>query len=377
MTTLETTPSLEARNGRDRTEDGEAHLRLVDLVKNYAAVSVVQKLNVEVRRGELIALLGPSGCGKTTTLRMIAGLIAASSGRILVDGREVQNLPAHSRDMGLVFQSYALFPHMTIARNVAFGLEMRKVPKADIARRVKAALDLVQLGHLSERRPRELSGGQQQRVALARALVVEPSILLLDEPLSNLDAKLRDQMRVEIRDIQQRLGITTVFVTHDQVEALSMCDRIAVMEGGRLAQIGTPNEIYEDPATPFVAEFVGRINKLPGRVGADGAVEIGAHRFRPRAGSPASGVATLMVRPHRIRISDTPATSGGLNAAAGTVTRATYIGDIVEYAVDVGGSALQVEHATGGGRRTFAAGDRVHLDWSPEDTLLFSQGGER
>jgi putative spermidine/putrescine transport system ATP-binding protein len=351
---------------------GEAHLQLTHLEKRYGDFLAVEDLSVSVRRGELIALLGPSGCGKTTTLRMIAGLASATSGAIRVDGREIQTLPAHARDMGLVFQSYALFPHMTVERNVAFGLEMRRNSKDQIAGRVAKALELVQLGHLAQRRPRELSGGQQQRVALARALVIEPSILLLDEPLSNLDAKLRDQMRVEIRDIQQRLGITTVLVTHDQVEALSMCDRIAVMDKGRLAQIGTPQDIYERPATPFVAEFVGRINKLPGRATSANEITVGDRRFGTAGNGAANGAVTAMIRPHRIEIVPRGTPADDRNAAEGVITRATYVGDILEYMVALEGEVtLAVETATGGHRRNFALGDEVELRWAREDTLVF------
>jgi putative spermidine/putrescine transport system ATP-binding protein len=350
----------------------DAHLRLDHLQKRFGDFQAVEDLTVSVRRGELIALLGPSGCGKTTTLRMIAGLASVTAGRILVDGREVQTLPAHARDMGLVFQSYALFPHMTVERNVAFGLEMRKISRSEIAGRVAKALELVQLQRLAQRRPRELSGGQQQRVALARALVIEPSILLLDEPLSNLDAKLRDRMRVEIRDIQQRLGITSVFVTHDQVEALSMCDRIAVMDRGRLAQIGTPRDIYERPATPFVAEFVGRINKLPGRMTAKDTITVGGRQFGTAVNGASDGDVTAMIRPHRIEIVPRGVSADTRNAAEGTITRATYVGDILEYTVALAdGVALSVETATGGNRRNYQPGDEVELRWAHADTIVF------
>ena len=224
------------------TDAGEpAYLLLDGVTKRYSGQqAAVDDLHLALPRGKLLGLLGPSGCGKTTTLRMIAGLLSVTSGHIRVSGDDISNKPPHQRDIGLVFQNYALFPHMSAAQNVAFGLEMRGVGKAEIQARVDEALEMVRLPGYGSRRPREMSGGQQQRVALARALVIRPRILLLDEPLSNLDAKLRDKMRLEIRDIQQRLGITTVFVTHDQVEALTMCDVVGVMAGGRLAQLGTP-----------------------------------------------------------------------------------------------------------------------------------------
>ena len=235
---------MDARTTREAagTDAGEpAYLQLEGVTKRYAGhQAAVDALHLALPRGKLLGLLGPSGCGKTTTLRMIAGLLSVTSGHIRVGGDDISLKPPHQRDIGLVFQNYALFPHMSVAQNVAFGLEMRGMGKSDIQARVDEALEMVRLPGYGPRRPREMSGGQQQRVALARALVIRPRILLLDEPLSNLDAKLRDEMRLEIRDIQQRLGITTVFVTHDQVEALTMCDVVGVMAGGRLAQLGTP-----------------------------------------------------------------------------------------------------------------------------------------
>ena len=242
----------------------ESKLSIVDLTKRYAAGldPAVDRLNMEVEEGHLVALLGPSGCGKTTTLRMVAGLMDPTAGSIVVDGKEITHTPVNKRGMGMVFQSYALFPHMNVEQNVAFGLQMRQVSKSDQKRRVAGALDMVQLGHLSKRQVKELSGGQQQRIALARALVVEPTLLLLDEPLSNLDAKLRETMRTEIRSIQQRTRATTLFVTHDQDEALDMADRIAVMNGGLIEQFGSPTEVYERPRTRFVANFIGQANFL-------------------------------------------------------------------------------------------------------------------
>ena len=239
-------------------------LSLRGLTKRYGTFSAVDKLDLDVAQGELVAFLGPSGCGKTTCLRMLAGLTPATEGSIHVGGRELTDVPTFQRDMGVVFQSYALFPHLTVARNVSFGLEMRKVPRSQMEQRVAEAIAMVRLSGREAHKPTQLSGGQQQRVALARALVVRPSILLLDEPLSNLDAKLRDEMRTEIRDIQQKMGITAIFVTHDQGEALTMCDKVAVMNQGRLEQLGTPEDLYERPATPFVAGFVGRSSRLSG-----------------------------------------------------------------------------------------------------------------
>ncbi|MBK3425601.1 ABC transporter ATP-binding protein, partial [Methylobacterium ajmalii] len=245
-------------------------LLLDGLTKRYGEATAVAGVDLDIRQGELVALLGPSGCGKTTTLRMVAGFIEPSAGRVVIGGRDVTRLPPHARDTGMVFQSYALFPHMSVADNVGFGLEMRKVGKAERDRRIAEALRLVRLDALADRLPRQLSGGQQQRVALARALVVSPAVFLLDEPLSNLDAKLRSEVGLEIRELQKRLGLTTLMVTHDQDEALAMADRLVVMEHGRVLQVGSAEDLYERPANTFVAGFVGRCNLLDGtREGAD------------------------------------------------------------------------------------------------------------
>ncbi len=240
----------------------EPALQLAALTKCFGATRAVDAIDLTVAPGEFVTLLGPSGCGKTTTLNMIAGFIVPDAGSIRLQDRPVEALPPFRRNLGLVFQDYALFPHMSVAENVGFGLRMRRIPRDDIARRVKEALDLVQLNGLDDRRPLQLSGGQRQRVALARALVIQPAMLLLDEPLSNLDLKLREEMRLEISALQRRLGIATVFVTHDQGEALTMSDRIAVMRDGRIEQIGTPGDIYERPATRFVAGFIGTANLI-------------------------------------------------------------------------------------------------------------------
>jgi putative spermidine/putrescine transport system ATP-binding protein len=254
-----------------------ARLELLDLSKRYAGQVAVEKVTLEVAQGEFLVLLGPSGCGKTTTLRMIAGFVQPSGGSVRIGPRDVTDLPPWKRNTGMVFQSYALFPHMSVEANVGFGLEMRKVPKAEIAPRVAEALRLARLERFSERFPRELSGGQQQRVALARALAIRPDVLLLDEPLSNLDAKLREEVRIEIRELQQRLGLTTVMVTHDQEEALTVADRLVVMAEGRVRQIGTQQDLYERPADRFVASFVGRSTFLEGEVTGPG-------RFRSAGG---------------------------------------------------------------------------------------------
>ena len=349
---------------------GEAFLSLRALTKRYGEFAAVDHLDLDVPRGELVAFLGPSGCGKTTSLRMIAGLVPATSGRILVGGRDLTGVPTHRRDMGLVFQSYALFPHMSVAANVAFGLEMRKVPRDEIARRVKEAVALVHLAGKEDHRPAQLSGGQQQRVALARALVIRPSILLLDEPLSNLDAKLRDEMRNEIRDIQRRIGITAIFVTHDQVEALTMCDKVVVMNQGRLEQYGTPVSLYEAPRTAFVASFVGRTNRLRATA-RDGMAEFGGERFAAPPG--VSGPVEVLIRPHRVRlsatsISDAPA---GDHRVSGVVARAIFAGDILQYDVDVAGQVVSVEVTTRGDEDVLEPGRPVGLTWRRQDVFVF------
>ncbi len=321
----------------------DAALRLAGITKRYGGVTAVDGVDLEVREGEFLTLLGPSGCGKTTTLGLIAGFFPPSAGEIYLKGRPVAGLPPFRRDIGVVFQDYALFPHMTAGDNVAFGLRMRGMEKSQIQKQVDQALDLVQLRGLAQRRPLELSGGQRQRVALARALVIRPAVLLLDEPLSNLDLKLREEMRVEIAGLQRRLGITTVFVTHDQGEALVMSDRIAVMNAGRIEQLGRPAEIYERPATRFVAEFIGRMNF-----------------FR-------SSGKLVAIRPERARLTREKPLAAF--ARRGTLRHVLYLGATLEYHLDLEGERALVETPNEGGAAKFEAGEAVWFSAPPESCL--------
>jgi putative spermidine/putrescine transport system ATP-binding protein len=281
-------------------------LSLRALEKRYGAIAAADQVSLEVGQSEFVALLGPSGCGKTTVLRMIAGFVEPTSGRILIGDQDVTRTPPHKRNTAMVFQSYALFPHMTVAQNVGFGLRMRRLAAAEIERRSAEALRLVQLEHLAQRYPRELSGGQQQRVAVARALIVRPEVFLLDEPLSNLDAKLRQSVGLEMRALQQSLGLTTVFVTHDQAEALALADRLVIMNEGKVAQVGSPAEVYGKPASAFVANFLGRANLLAGRVARDREFQsdAGLSISCDTTGWPAGARAILCLRPENIVLGD-------------------------------------------------------------------------
>jgi putative spermidine/putrescine transport system ATP-binding protein len=304
-----------------------ARLELTNVTKRYGETKAVDDINLTVAEGEFLVLLGPSGCGKTTTLRMVAGFVEPTAGTVMLGGRDITHLPPWKRNAGLVFQSYALFPHLTVSQNVAFGLEMRKVPAADMEPKIAEALRLVRLDHLGERLPRQLSGGQQQRVALARALAFRPDILLLDEPLSNLDAKLRQDVRVEIRELQRKLGLTTVMVTHDQEEALTMADRLVVMSEGRIRQAGTQQDLYERPADRFVADFVGRSTFLEGKVEAPGRF-VSAGGLAIACEAQATGAAALALRPERLMLLD-----GGPepeNAFDGEVEFVSYLGAMVD-----------------------------------------------
>ena len=311
---------------------------------HYGTNHVLRDVHLDIAPGELFAFLGPSGCGKTTLLRLIAGFNQASSGRVLVGDTDISSLPPWKRDIGMVFQSYALWPHMTVRRNVAFGLEERKVARAEINARVDKALDMVGLRHLADRRPAQLSGGQQQRVALARTIAIEPKVLLLDEPLSNLDAKMRVQVRRELRDLQQRLGLTTIFVTHDQEEANTICDRIAVMSDGVVQQVGTPMDLYEKPANLFVANFLGTANILPGKVVTDGgqtSFEIaGGARLPVPPGRSIASDAKLVFRPQYASIGGAEAGEVGL---PGTVVHREFLGSTLRYGVRVGDTEVLID----------------------------------
>ena len=330
-----------------------AGISIEEVNLSYGTNHVLKDVNLEIRPGEFFAVLGPSGCGKTTLLRLIAGFNQADTGRVLIADSDVSGLPPWKRDVGMVFQSYALWPHMNVRRNVAFGLEERKVPRAEIARRVAAALDLVGLSHLGERRPSQLSGGQQQRVALARTIAVEPKVLLLDEPLSNLDAKLRVQVRRELRDLQRRLGITAIFVTHDQEEANTICDRIAVMHDGVVQQVGTPVELYEHPQNLFVASFLGTANIVEGEVlgsGPDRAFASGDIRVPIPSGAQVPPGARLVFRPQDARLG---AAGADIAQVPGTVANREFLGSTIRYGVRTGGTEIVVD-------TPFHTGDPLH-----------------
>jgi len=343
--------------------DVQPVLRLGKIVKRYGNIEALGPVDIDVAKGELLTLLGPSGCGKTTTLHIIAGLVAPTEGVLSLDGRDITHLAPPYRDIGLVFQNYALFPHRTIAENVGFGLRMRKRPKGEIAERVRRMLDVVGLPGVEQRYPHQLSGGQRQRVALARALVIEPSILLLDEPLSNLDALLRKRMRLELREIQQRLAITTVFVTHDQDEAFEMSDRVVLMNAGRVEQIGRPEDLYDRPQTRFAAEFIGEASLIDGTVakvsGDDVLVSIGEVEVpaKPvRAGLSAGAPAILMLRPERIELA-APDAAGAMPVS---VAKRVFQGDRITFELRAdSGHSFNCSVPNREGTRSIAPGARV------------------
>ena len=340
-------------------------LVLDKLTKHYGGHVAVDALSLDVDQGEFISFLGPSGCGKTTTLQMIAGFVEPSAGAILLQGQNLAAMKPSRRGLGVVFQSYALFPHMTAAENVAFGLEMQKVDRTERDQRVKTALELVGLGGFAERYPRRMSGGQQQRVALARALVIRPHILLLDEPLSNLDAKLREEMQIELRQIQRSIGTTTILVTHDQSEAMALSDRIVVMNSGRVEQIAAPQEVYERPATPFVARFLGKTNELTGEARTDSGktmVTIGGGHWACR--QPLDGPVVASIRPEKIAFAE-----GDGEHLTGTVETRIFQGNHWLYRIETAVGPLFVIRQNSGAAMP-AENDKVGLTWRADDMAL-------
>lgn len=347
-------------------------VELLGVSKRFDRVTAVDGVTLKIRRGEFFSLLGPSGCGKTTSLRLVAGFEEPDSGEVRLDGQPVQSLPPYRRRVNTVFQSYALFPHLNVYENVAFGLRRRKTPESEIRTRVRGALELVRLPDLEGRRTHELSGGQQQRVALARALVNEPQVLLLDEPMSALDPKLRRDMRHELKQLQKNLGITFILVTHDQEEALSTSDRVAVMNGGKVEQMDVPRVIYEHPATRFVADFIGTANFLPGRVsqvlnGRSTVVLAGGLELSVPSdqSAPEGSMVELSVRPERLWLTREPAQDGA-NCLPATVIESTYMGAVTHYTVEVGeGHRLTTEQLNRDVTDAFSSGERVYLQWQP------------
>lgn len=350
-------------------------LTLRGLAKTYSPnIRAVSSIDLEIKSGEFVSLLGSSGCGKTTTLQMVAGFIAPTAGQVLLDGKDITCLEPNKRDMGVVFQSYALFPHMTVGKNIRFGLEMRKLPHSEINERVAEALAMVRLEGLNDRYPGELSGGQRQRVAIARVLAVRPQVLLLDEPMSNLDAKLRGEMHVELRSLQRRLGITTILVTHDQIEAMTMSDRIAVMANGTIAELGTPQEVYDVPSTEFAFNFLGQSNIFSGTVlghqGDSTQVRVGTNNLNVplRTRQPAEEI-RFFIRPERLILS-TP--EDGI--VEGRVMTRLFLGNTWTFEIDSSIGRLRVIKMNSGGYQP-SEGDIVGISWNEED--MQSASGER
>jgi putative spermidine/putrescine transport system ATP-binding protein len=346
-------------------------VRLEGLTRRYGAVTALDQLDLTIHKGEFIALLGPSGCGKTTALRLLAGLEDADEGRVLVDGKDVTRLPTNKRDMGMVFQAYSLFPNMTARQNVAFGLRLRKVNETERNRRAGEMLELVGLSAQTERYAYQMSGGQQQRVALARALAIQPTVLLLDEPLSALDAKVRAQLREEIRRIQLEVGITTLFVTHDQEEALAIADRVGVMNGGKIEQLASPVDIYHRPATPFVAEFVGLTNRLPATVSGAEADVLGVRMPLVDRSMP-DGAAVALVRPEAVSLTALidGAHSADDNPLIGQVIATSFLGAVSRITVDLGAHGTVVAQLPTSEAVGFTAGGLTRLTLRQDPVLV-------
>lgn len=356
-----------------------------ELVKAFGDVRAVDGISFEIEEGEFFSLLGPSGCGKTTTLRMLAGFERPTDGTITIEGERVDTVPPYDRDVGMVFQSYALFPHKTVGENVGFGLKMEGVPREEREGRIADILDLVGLPGFEDRSPDELSGGQQQRIALARALVIEPSVLLLDEPLSNLDLKLRKEMQFELKRIQTELGITTVYVTHDQEEALSMSDKILVMNEGKSEQVGTPREVYHEPANEFVAEFIGDSNVLQATIDSKRNDSIDLDLLAadqntitlPKDAVSSADVLdddriTLSVRAENLEITEATERNGGVPTIGGTIKTKTFRGKTTSFLVDIGDEEIVVESSDRRSQEQFTIGDDVSVTWDENECLLLS-----
>lgn len=356
-----------------------AFLSIKDLIKKYDGVTVLDSISFDIEKGSFVSLLGPSGCGKTTTLRLLAGFEKSDGGIIEVNGKIINDIPVYNRNFGMVFQSYALFPHMTVEQNIAYGLEQRKMGKKDIKEEVAKAIEMVKLKGFEKRRPKQLSGGQQQRVALARALVIKPDLLLLDESLSALDKKLRVEMQIELRQIQKKVGITTIFVTHDQEEALTLSDKIAVMKAGKIIQMGTPEEIYETPHDTFVASFLGQANFFKGSIAEkqgdtytlkmkNGEIM----RFISQKELKAGEAMAITVRPEKM---DVKKEAKGLNLK-GKVLFVTYVGDTTVYRIESLGQEVIVQRQNSGSAEKFGIDDEVYLSWKPENNLVLDWDGD-
>jgi len=360
----------------------DTSVELRDVTKRHGATVAVERLSLTIRKGEFFAILGPSGSGKTTTLRLLAGFEQPDAGEIIIEGRSMQGVPPNRRPVNLVFQNYALFPHMTVADNVAFGLEMKGLPEGEIGPRVAEALEMVRLSGKQDRLPSQLSGGEQQRVALARALVNRPAVLLLDEPLGALDKQLRQEMEVELKVLQERVGITFVCVTHDQEEALTMSDRLAVLHHGRLLQVGTPEEVYTAPASAFVANFIGVSNGLSGRVeridGQQAAVTvegIGVIHCPAVAGLRAGAPVLVTIRPERLHLSRDQGTDGFQNQVSVRVAKAIYAGNETQYRVTLPNNLTwkaRIPNADGAAQR-FQAGETAYLKWRTAEAVLLPE----
>ena len=351
---------------------GSGTVALTGLVKRYGTTRALDGVSLAVAPGEFFTLLGPSGCGKTTTLRSVAGFVTPDEGQVAINGTVVTGVPPHRRQVGMVFQHYALFPHRTVAQNEGFGLRMQRVEKAEIGRRVQEALALVQLPGHGGRYPSQLSGGEQQRVALARALVTRPAVLLLDEPLGALDKKLRDHMKIELKRLQREVGITTIYVTHDQEEALTMSDRIAVMHRGRVEQVAAPRGLYETPATAFVAGFIGNINLLAGRAAGANAVACGGATLAATGAAPAGAAVAIALRPERVRLDPAGAMDTLLTM---TVAHVVYQGETVRYILrSDAGLELQALEL---GEVRYAAGARVRAGWAAADARMIEDDIQR